>query len=1157
MPTAPIVQTLPTAADAPFNTYQRQHDSTCLPDTRVELLQDIYNWADGQGERCIFWLNGLAGTGKSTIARTIARTYLDQKRLGASFFFSHGGGDVGHAGKFVTSIAWQLASNIPSLDQHIGDALTESRDITSQSLRDQWQQLVLRPLSKLSEITYQSSYVLVVDALDECDNNNNIGIIIHLLTEARSLKTVRLRVLLTSRPEIPIRYGFSQISDSQHRDFVLHSISQAIVDHDISVFFEHHFKLIRQEYSLHIGWPGENITERLIQKAGGLFIWAATACRFIQDGPSADKRVQILLEGGTTIGAPEEHLDELYITILKKAIRPGYSVQERQGLYDIHRHVLGSIVVLLSPLAAGPLGRLLEVPKQEIEQVLKHHHAIFDIPKADSCPLRLQHPSFRDFLLDDERCRDPNFFIDEKQAHQVIVSSCIRLMSTSLKQDICGVNAPGVLVADIERSLVERSLPPEVQYACLHWVEHVQRSGIQPLDNEQICQFLQQHLLHWLEALGWMRKVAEGVHAITSLESLAAASVPLERKDLHQDLHRKLHRFQKQISGFFSTPLVPVHPRQVVHTAQPNLTNISNFIHDAKRFILYSRSGIEQAPLQIYCSALAFAPERSVVKRQFRDRAFRWIRILPRMDQNWDALLQTLEGHVGSVTAVAFSLDGKMLASASRDSTFKLWDARSGSLLQTLEGHGGWVTAMAFSPDGKTLASASCDTIKLWDASSGKLLQTLEGHKKGVNAVAFSPDGKTLALASGDSTIKLWDARSRKLLQTLEGHKEGVNVVAFSPDGKTLASASEDSTVKLWDAGLGKLLQTLEGYKEGVNAVAFSPDAKMLASALGDSTIKLWDARSGSLLQTLEGHRWWVNAVAFSPDGKMLASASEDRTVKLWDAGLGKLLQTLEGHGGWVTAIASSPDSKTLESALDDSTVKLWDAGSRKLLQTLEGHKRGVNAVAFSPDGKTLASASEDSTVKLWDAGLGKLLQTLEGHKRGVNAIAFSPDAKMLASASGDSTIKLWDARSGSLLQTLEGHRWWVNAVAFSPDGKMLASASEDRTVKLWDAGSGAVLQTFGVGTDIKTLSFCDDGTSLQTNRGRLPILSSPLHNSIAVNSLQLQPFILVQGQWVCRGTERILWLPPEHRPHCIAAYRGIVAFGYTSGRVTMLEFAV
>ncbi|KAF1816978.1 hypothetical protein P152DRAFT_445135 [Eremomyces bilateralis CBS 781.70] len=542
-----VLNSLPTAEDAPFNSFQRQHDPACLPDTRVDLLQKIYDWADGQDGRSIFWLNGLAGTGKSTIARTVARRRFDEKHLGASFFFSRGGGDVSHAGKFITSIAWQLANNIPSLQQHICDAIIKRRDIASQSLRDQWQQLILRPLLKLGENGGQSSYILVVDALDECDGDKNIKVIIQLLAEARLLKTVRLRVLLTSRPEIPIRYEFSQLLNANLQDFVLHSISPLIVDHDISVFFEYNLKLIRQEHSLDDSWPGEEIIKSLIQIAGGLFIWAATACRFIQEGYLADERVQTLLEGSTSIPAPEEHpeehseehseghpevhLNKLYTTVLKKSIRSGYSAKEKEASYGMQRHILGSIVVLFSQLSASSLHRLLNT-KQKIDEVLKDLYAILDVPKVNIYPLRLHHPSFRDFLLDKKRCRDPNFWVDEKEAHQVLTNSCIQLMSSSLKQDICCVDAPGMLIANVERSRVEQSLPPEVQYACLYWIQHLQKSGARLCDNGQVHQFLQEHLLHWLEALGWMGEVSKGAHAIASLELFTSVSIPLARSML-------------------------------------------------------------------------------------------------------------------------------------------------------------------------------------------------------------------------------------------------------------------------------------------------------------------------------------------------------------------------------------------------------------------------------------------------------------------------------------------------------------------------------------------------------------------------------------------------------------------------------------------------
>jgi len=273
----------------------------------------------------------------------------------------------------------------------------------------------------------------------------------------------------------------------------------------------------------------------LIHNASGLFIWAATACRFIREGKqfAATRLDTILKSGGTAINAPEQHLNEIYTTVLKHSISPSYMEEEKRKLYSMLRNVLGSIVILLSPLSAHSLSRLLKIPKEDINQTLDDLHAILYIPKDPTHPLRLHHPSFHDFLLNKGRCKDPNFQVDDEQAHRKLAASCIQLMSFSLTQDICSVCRPGTLVADVEKSQVQQYLPPEVQYACLYWIQHLQKSSAHLRDNDQVHQFLQEHLLHWVEALGWMRKVSEGIHAIASLESITTVNKPQCGTNIH------------------------------------------------------------------------------------------------------------------------------------------------------------------------------------------------------------------------------------------------------------------------------------------------------------------------------------------------------------------------------------------------------------------------------------------------------------------------------------------------------------------------------------------------------------------------------------------------------------------------------------------------
>jgi WD40 repeat protein len=434
-------------------------------------------------------------------------------------------------------------------------------------------------------------------------------------------------------------------------------------------------------------------------------------------------------------------------------------------------------------------------------------------------------------------------------------------------------------------------------------------------------------------------------------------------------------------------------------------------------------------------------------------------------------LINTLSGHEDVVNSVIFSPDSQMLVSASQDKTIKLW-SRKGKLLKTLLGHTSIVNSVSFHPDGQIIASASTDkTIKLWN-QEGKLLKTLYGHKDAVLAVAWSNDGKILASSSADKTIKLWSSKGQ-LIKTLPAHEDAVLAIAWSSDSKILASASLDKKIKLWNQE-GQLLKTLSGHSNGVISINFSSSGHTLASASMDETVRVWSI-DGNLLGTLRGHNGWVNSVSFSPERLTLASAGRDKTIILWrwDS---LILPNPQANNDWVTSISFSPDSNTIAGACLDKTIKIWNREG-KLLKKFIAHNDQVWAVAWSPNGKIIASASKDKTIKLWHQD-GKLLKTLSGHNDLVLAVAWSPDGKIIASASKDQTIKLWH-QDGKLLKTLNGHTDAINWVSFSPNGKFIASASDDKSVKIWTSNGKMIKNLTGHTRRVNGVAWSPNGKLL------------------------------------------------------------------------------
>lgn len=506
------------APSAIYNAYHRQNDRYCLLDTRIDILKKIFDWIDGDGKSCVFWLNGCPGTGKSVIARTVAREYDTQGRLAATFFFSRGSGDSSDARLFVTTIARQLATNKAlNLSQFIRDSLEENGLIPEQTLEDQWSKLVLQPLLRYEKKDAPSTFLLVVDAMDECDEEGSAGILLRLLPQLGDLGNIVIRVLVTSRPEMSVRRGFDRMQSLAHEGTTLHHMSTGVVGRDIQLFLKYNLSIIAEEKLLATGWPGEQNLMTMVQRAQGLFIWAATACRYIQGG-KPEKRLNTLLEGssGSTVIAPEEQLDMIYITVLRDSIPETYDEEEKEEAYNYLRLVLGTVAVLFSALSVKALSRLLDVPSREVSEAIVGLHSVLDISASPDDPLRFHHDSFRGFLLNEVRCKDRELQVNEQQAHATLAKDCLKVMYSVLKENVCNQEKPGVPLSN--RDYVQQYLPPEAQYACLYWISHSIKSGQRLRDNEEVDQFLRKHILNWIEAIGWLRKTSNAIHSLRSLE---------------------------------------------------------------------------------------------------------------------------------------------------------------------------------------------------------------------------------------------------------------------------------------------------------------------------------------------------------------------------------------------------------------------------------------------------------------------------------------------------------------------------------------------------------------------------------------------------------------------------------------------------------------
>jgi hypothetical protein len=464
---------------------------------------------------------------------TIAKTLDNQGATLASFFFKRGGGDLAHSRKVISTLVFQLAIQSRLFGSFVCDALREHPSLgDSASLSKQFDELLLRPLQRIqNSATGVPSFVVVLDALDECDDIRDVRLLLGRLGDNQKMAGLALRVLVTSRPEIPIRLGFHNMKHIAYHELALHDVPRAVVDQDIKRFVTHELAQVKADphRNLPDSWPGDEKIRIITTRADGLFIYAATVCRYV-NGPRqvSASRLQQVCQGSATKHKSTDGLDEMYLMILDSSMKDDFSVDEAQEVILRLRQVAGGVVLLFDNLSAEELARLLfpNTPTggHIVQQTLDSLHAIFDVPEDLSKPIQTLHLSFRDFLVDSARCPDIRFQIDQQQVHHDLLDRCLNLMKRSLQKNVCQISGQGCFVDEVSEAALSQYLPLGLRYACRHWISHVEQGRVCLSDNGPVHNFLRQYCPYWLEVMGFIRKIPEATTMIIQMKSLIEVS---------------------------------------------------------------------------------------------------------------------------------------------------------------------------------------------------------------------------------------------------------------------------------------------------------------------------------------------------------------------------------------------------------------------------------------------------------------------------------------------------------------------------------------------------------------------------------------------------------------------------------------------------------
>jgi hypothetical protein len=493
----------------------------CLRGTRKEVLWEIERWLVGEQEQRVFWLNGLAGTGKSTIAQTVAETTFAEGKLGASFFCSRDFSERSSLQAIFPTLAFQLAHQYPAFRKELLQVLKGCPDVGRESLCSQLEKLIVDPLKATGIST-----LVIIDALDECVDEEPASAILSILSRYVD-KIPHVKFFITGRPEPRIRSGFRLKPLRPITEvFRLHDVERSSVDHDIKLFFRTQLADIaktRSDCDFTQDWPNPSDIETLCKKAAGLFIYASTVVKYVAlvHRTPTEQLERIISLPQSTAYEGRSGTDLLYTQILEQAAADMGADEDDKEIHSRFKAVVGAILLVFNPLSVRALSDLLRM--KNISTTLRSLHSLLLIPENPEDPIRIFHKSLPDFLMDPSRCKNERFFVDPPIQHTEILLSCLKLMRERLKRNICNLDDHAVLreVQDLN-TLRKDHIGDALGYACQFWAKHLRGipSGSPRIQEvqEAIDQFFTKNLLHWMEVLVLVENLNTGVHALNNIE---------------------------------------------------------------------------------------------------------------------------------------------------------------------------------------------------------------------------------------------------------------------------------------------------------------------------------------------------------------------------------------------------------------------------------------------------------------------------------------------------------------------------------------------------------------------------------------------------------------------------------------------------------------